>query len=153
MGAVRPVTQTRTGRPCGNCWAAAIASILEVPLEAVDWSAELAPEEIEPDGPDGEAGPRYHALREERLDALGVWILEVPVDNVAAWPADYFPPDAFVLGYGPNPDGVPHVVVWQGPPTAGRMVWDPNPLRRGLARLESVGFLILRGSRPCLASA
>lgn len=148
---MKPVTQTRTGRPHGNGWAAAIASILEVPLEAVDWSAGLSAEEIEPNGPDGDAGPRYLQRRAERLDDLGVWILEFLVDSLASWPPGYIPADAYALGYGPNPEGVPHVVVWQGSPTAGRMVWDPNPLRRGIVRLESLGFLVHTGAgRPAL---
>lgn len=40
------------------------------------------------------------------------------------------------MGY--NPDGIGHAVV----AVAGRMVWDPNPRRRGIVGADEVCFLL-----------
>jgi hypothetical protein len=140
---MKPVTQTRTGVPAGNCTEACIASILEVGLEEV------------PDLYDAASG-RAHVP--ERWQVLCDWLRSrgylwawgkfaprsLPTTFEAAWGESG--PDDWLLhlhwgGYhllgGPNPDGLPHCVVARG----GEVVWDPNPSRRGIVHADAMGIL------------
>lgn len=134
-----PVTQTRIGRPHGNCTEACIASVLEVGIDAV-------PDLYDPDHEWG--SPDF---RKAQFLRLHTWLLEVhglKYVQILAPPRRALPvfaellEDAFftthhlLMGY--NPDGVGHCTVG----LAGRMVWDPNPLRRGIVDADEVVYLL-----------
>lgn len=134
------VTQTRTGRPAGNCTEAAIASILEVPLEAV------------PDLFDPEADPEAEGWRDHRWKVVHDWLLAehgMKYVQIRRPPSEALPIIAQGIGeermrtthhllMGKNPDGVGHAVV----ALAGEVVWDPNPRRRGITDPDEVVFLL-----------
>lgn len=107
-----PVDQSRTGKPHGNCMAAAIASVLEIPLASVDFRCES----FETD---------WHEKRDAALARIGLALVELPLDpeHLRLWD-DLYPGGHFLVGVT-NPDGIKHVVVWH----RGRIVHDPNPDR------------------------
>lgn len=105
---MKGVTQTRD-----NCWMAAVASILEIPLELIDF----APEDfIGKPCPSGSPESEMHNAINARLRALG-WTTahlgtRVPRGwSVAVGPSPRNPEDHAVVAY----NGVP--------------VWDPHPSR------------------------
>lgn len=127
-----PVFQTRFGRPLGNCWAACIASILELPLEAVDWSADMTADEIEPPGTD-DVSTEWIERRERKLAALGYWM-----SMFSRTPEMVFPREAHYLALGNLANGVGHVCVHRD----GQLVHDPHPGVGDLVTIELVGFLV-----------
>ena len=71
---------------------------------------------------------RQLPLRTDEFDVAG--IDEVPIDALP-WSEPH-------LISGHNPDRILHMVVG----VDGKMVWDPNPLRRGVTDIDGFGFLI-----------
>lgn len=147
-----PVTQVRTGYGRGQCTEASIASLLEVPLEAVPdiWAGPHVPL----DAPGSEHQPlaltvkmwewlkREHGvmlcgikLRERAPTIREAWLRSdglFPFDwSEAAW-------SRFHIACGPNPDGVEHCVVCE----RGELAWDPNPSRRGIVACQFVQWLV-----------
>ena len=131
-----PVDQTIfVGGPdgrIGNCWPAAVASALDLPLEAVPhfWA------EADAAGEDDEGWGRYHTFLRERglrLEFRGALDVE--------WPA---PEDCVVFGVGPSPRDVQHMVLldrW------GNLAHDPHPSRAGLTSLAYIEVMA-RDPRP-----
>lgn len=131
---MKPVFQTRFGRPLGNCWAASIASLLEVPLESVDWSADMTAEEIEPPGTD-DVSVEWLRRKEEALRRLGYWESRVPwSEQVIA----QLPAGAHYLALGYIANGAGHVCVYRD----GVLVHDPHPEVGGLVSIDSLCFLV-----------
>lgn len=137
------VTQRRTGASRGQCTEAAIATLLGVELDDVPdlWVLSGCPE----------GGVDVDRSRE--LEALYAWIkswglilawgefppMDLPMDpGVFGSSGEVLPWDEPHLLGGDNPDGLPHMVVGQ----AGRVVWDPNPSRRGIVSVDAAGFLL-----------
>lgn len=115
---MKPVDQTTFGMPEGNCFAACVASVLEVPLDSVpnfcaekNWFERFA-----------------HWLRPKNL--LPVMFLTND--------AQAFVGDAFVLVGGDAARGHKHSVVYCG----GVMVHDPHPDRAGLITIEDVMLFV-----------
>lgn len=152
---VIPVDQIRTGRGRGQCTEASIASVLEVPLEAVPdlWAGPEVPE----DAPDEDHQPmelreRLWAwmLKEFGVVEIGVHFTDYPRNPLSAWAAavqffqDHFgidltkPEHEYQLLIGPNPDGHSHQVVGH----RGIVVHDPNPSRRGITECTHVAWLL-----------
>ena len=121
-----PVDQDRFGLPDGNCLAACVASLLELPLAEVPHFA----------------GERWRADLDEWLRARGLWALMfVPgaatsLAEASAWL------DATVSGFcivsGQAARGLLHATVWRG----GDLVHDPHPDRAGLLDVEDVIVLV-----------
>ena len=125
---MRRVLQTRTGVPDGNCTAACLASIFEVPLDKVPdprWPADIPWREGQDKGQD-KITPRAKLAVEKRgqvfqdfLARYGLYSINVKTDG----------PGGFLLGYTmgvvTNPRGLPHAVVCYN----GKIEWDPNPLQ------------------------
>lgn len=119
---VKPQTQTIFGSENGNCFAACLASILELPVDEVpnfceteDW-VERTNKWLEPRG----------------LFFLAVGIPEEEAVLLHLNRAGYH----VIIGEGPR--NCPHSVVG----FAGRMVHDPHPSGAGLERNLEYGFLI-----------
>jgi hypothetical protein len=108
---MKPVDQTSFGEPDGNCYAACIASILELPVEAVPILCK------EPD------------WRERTRDFLAGFGLDVLILQFPADPGDWaWMPDCYHIMAGTSDRGLRHAVVGR----AGRMVHDPHPDKTGL---------------------
>jgi hypothetical protein len=131
---VRPVLQTRFGRPLGNCWAASIASILELPLEDVDWSADMTADEIEPPGAD-DCSEEWKARLEAKLVRLGYWMA-----RQAYHEDQVMPKGVHYLALGILPNGIGHVCVYR----EGLLVHDPHPGLDPLKTIEEIAFLVRR---------
>ena len=117
------VQQTRTGAH-GNCFAACLASILEVPLDSI------------PDfGEDDE-------FLEDVADFLaehGLYYVQIQPED-SAFAAMCASGDIFHTIEGVSPRGGQHAVVG----LCGDMVWDPHPedgTGRGLVSVECFGLL------------
>lgn len=113
---VKPVTQSilhgdPSGRP-GNCLQAAVASLLELPLDAVPHFVEYE---------DWEERLRDFCL------AHGFRALMRP-------PTEHVP---YGMAWGPSERGVRHAVCW----VDGVIAWDPHPSRAGLLKVtELIAF-------------
>ncbi len=103
-----PVDQTAFGKPNGNCFQAALASLLELPLGEV-------PHVV------------VHADWFDRLTAwaLGQGVELVPLDT--AWT-----PRGYYLASGPAARGLAHTCVYRD----GVLAHDPHPDRSGLRSVE-----------------
>ncbi len=113
---MRGVYQTRLGFPHGNCFAAAVASILECTITEV------------PDVPAEAAEEQFYEIWNDWLAALNLRTITFHVRGLYEDPGD--PP--WARGYGvlnvrsllATPEReILHAVVW----LAGRVVWDPDP--------------------------
>jgi hypothetical protein len=104
---VIPVRQTRFGAPAGNCFAACIASILELPLSDLP----------DPDLADKDAWwlTWISWLRERNL-TLYVWEVNPDADIPHGYSILATRPPGLPAGYG-------HAVV----AFDGHVVWNPNP--------------------------
>lgn len=118
-----PVDQTRFGKPHGSCFAACIASILELPLAEVDFNG------------DTEDGDGWWRAMFAAIERVGWTYFEARIGD--GW-EQLMPKGVCFLASGSNPAGVAHTVVWR----EGAMVHDPNPSRAGIVKVEAVGFLI-----------
>src|SRR4051812_35729689 len=127
-----PVLQTRFGLanlndPPGNCWAACIATLLDLPLEAV-------PDEL----PHWQAGmPRWQSWRPyERamhhwLYMQGYMLIQTSADNRFEYcgPSSYFKFLCVMSGPSPRDPSMMHAVVAN---QDGELVHDPHPHGAGV---------------------
>lgn len=140
---IKPVTQVRTGDGAGQCTEATYASILGVELSEI------------PDllGPEGKRTYKQwvtvydYLMGEFGLKILTVFIPRTPIEDVE---------DAFDELRVHNdwlhelPWDKPHVILGLNPGSVGhmcvgvnrRLVWDPNPRRRGLTHIDGFEFLL-----------
>ncbi len=107
-----PVDQTAFGFPDGNCMSAAVASVLERPIETVPHF--------------GDVGWQQH---------LGDWLAPGGIIPVVSegWPDDY---NGYGVGLGMGPRGLQHAVVVEN----GQLVHDPHYSRAGL--VEWYGYVL-----------
>lgn len=117
---MNPVDQTRFAED-GNCFAAALASVLEIPLEEVP--------EFTEDG--------WLIEVNTWLQGRGLCYLEFPVHEQERWRTYYLKHAGFHLLLGDN-RGLCHAVVAK----AGVIVHDPHPSQDGLSKVTHAGFLI-----------
>lgn len=124
----------------GNCWASAIASILELPLSEVpnfevwfQWNDtfwyHLTNRFIHKKGYHLEYCREFRLfhpeiIKEEFKDAPPFYDIEEEKEKLK---------DQYYFVTGPSSRGVSHVVIYQN----GIMVHDPHPSREGLLELES----------------
>jgi len=135
---VIPVDQTVFGAPDGNCYSAALASILEIPLEDVPHFTKLVPYET--------TGPEWHRVTNEWALTQGFFLLALDAEaNIAVYQEADLPmpwADAYHLICGEarrGDDLIRHVVVGKG----GEMVHDPNSEHRnGLETVDLFEFLV-----------
>lgn len=116
-----PVDQTKFGLPDGDCFAACVASLLEMPLSEI---------------------PNFNKPTEDAWwFRFGEWMRvrgwhPVMLDNGGAGPGIAGP--CFSLVGGDSPRGVLHQTIWKD----GRMVHDPHPSRDGLNNVSDVILLV-----------
>lgn len=118
---MKPVYQTLTGRPFGNCMQAAIASILELSLEDV---------------PNFTMAMDMDEAVNEFLAPLGFGIVNMEPNEDYPWS-----PSGYHLLYGKSPRGLQHAVVAFN----GKIVHDPNRDGGGLETHECMGILYWLG--------
>lgn len=116
-----PVDQTTFGVPGGNCQSAALASILELPLEDVPHFAS---------GDDHSADTMWANVA-KWLELRGLYPINFLWEDIACRPSAYY------LLFGQSKDG-PHCVVAKG----REIAHDPNPARSGLLTREQGVVLI-----------
>lgn len=123
------VTQTLLGDDtmCGNCTEAAIASLLDLPIDAV---------------------PNLNAIPNRRLwvQHIQAWCLSR--SHYFVWfdfqwtngefDPPFLPRECLHLMSGTDPNGNPHMVVGQG----GLLLWDPSPDHGGITDVDGYGFLV-----------
>ena len=116
-----PVMQTQFGSPRGNCFAACIASILEVPLRTVPNFCEQE---------------NWREATNEWLKPMGLCYLDVTLPGDARDELVRFWQFHVISGDGPR--GLRHSVVG----FAGEIVHDPHPDGGGVAGDLEYGLLI-----------
>jgi len=119
-----PVFQTRYGNS-GNCYQAALASLLELPIDGV-------PDFVH------QYGPLWFEQCGQWLAARNLSIIEVRIPMLG--PSMIYMPEQpiYHLISGKSPRGLLHSVV----ALQGRMVHDPHPDGRGLVEPHSFDFLV-----------
>ena len=121
---VVPVTQTLFGRD-GNCYAACLSSILEIPIERGT----------------GTHGGHLDAVN-RFLATRNLAIVRVPY-RAEAWEKMNRGAWCVLAGRSPRGDFL-HAVVGRD----GRIVFDPHPSRSGIATLASVDLFVARPRFP-----
>lgn len=114
---MKPVDQTRFGRPGGNCFQAALASILEMPLEQV------------PDFCNMKRTDWESALNEWLYD-YGLFAMHVDLAKSEAVCLEWLTDNCLALAAVPSKTGSGglHSVVYH----KGRVIHDPHPDREHL---------------------
>jgi hypothetical protein len=129
---VTPVDQTKFGQGRGNCLAACIASLLDLPLDQVF------------DIPQGGKDPDYWDIVDRWLAERGLGLAYVNFEGV---PADLpptsratfrFPWGSHYMAWGPAARGLDHSVIY----CRGQLAHDPHPDRSGLIQVKQVAFLV-----------
>jgi hypothetical protein len=119
----------------GNCMQAAIASVLEYPLDAVPHFAAM------PEVGWWDAFLDYLGRLGLRLTMYADRFFETDVyldGLLIAAPLSEWPADRIVIANGMSPRGVRHSVIWQH----GEMIHDPHPSRAGLTEAPDEVWLI-----------
>lgn len=117
-----PIYQTIFDNKKGDCYAACIASIFEIPLESVP----------KPNGIDDDFWPIYHE-----------WFAKYNARVISVARGDFIPPDAYLVGTVKSPrfKDTDHAVVIYG----NKVVHDPHPDRTSerddLSEVFSIDFI------------
>ena len=114
---MNPIKQTKFGHH-GNCYAACLASILEIPIEAV------------PNVDDGE----------DWLEHIDEWLQICHGYTLLSFHAEtfYCVPAVHHIMIGKSSRGLNHAVVG----FQGKIVHDPHPNNKGLITIEGYEFLL-----------
>lgn len=87
---MKPVDQTLFGKEVGNCFAACVASLLEVPIERIDINA---------------ATDQWLENTQEFLKTLGLFYLEIRIDVAKSYPTyELFGAPCIFMGQSPRGD-------------------------------------------------
>lgn len=125
-----PIRQTRVGKG-GNCFQACVASILEMPLEAVPDFCNEYPED-------------WFLKLGDWLKPMGMSAIMIKYDDGADL-AEVLK-DQFVLAGGTSAvRSIPHEVIWMN----GKVIWDPAPERKGLKGRPD-DFIVFTLSEPAV---
>lgn len=132
---MKPVDQTKFGKPEGNCYAACLASIFEVPIEECPDYSDIAWGD-DNDFATAEGAAEWQRRTNEFLARFGVYECCLSVPGLLQ--GDWRPQGWTILG-GEGPRGLEHAVVGKGLD----MVHDPHPSREGLVRVKDVTFFVI----------
>jgi hypothetical protein len=132
-----PIDQTKVGPVEGNCWAACIASILELPIEEVpNFVVEYEGEYLKKteEWINGLVKTRLW-LKGHELGLVTVHCGNSPLGCIGT---------TYWIGVGKSPRGPDHAVVYHGED----LVHDPHPDKTGLEGIPWSGsFFVLRNPR------
>jgi len=124
------VDQTRFGKPDGNCMAATLASILEIPIETVD----------------------PHVINNSKwVNNLNKWLQEEYGLALVNTKHINFGYKGYLLLAGETPRGLLHSCVGQIVEGIFTVVHDPHPSRAGLIEITEVSVLAWTGIKPSKA--
>jgi len=136
-----PVDQLVLGDPTrGDCLRACIASLLELPAEAVPNFMEGLPVEWCPKAPLA-WGQAFRAATNAWLEPRGLAYFEIGfAEALPDWAWEVIPPAGYWIGLGEivAGSGDLHNVVMRG----RGLAHDPSPGRRGLERFVGIGLLV-----------
>lgn len=118
---MKPVDQTIFALPLGNCLQAAIASVLELPLEAVPNF--------------NEAGDEWYPRLYDWCADHGFGVIEYDVKNDAQIVA---PSAGYWIAGGLGARGILHAVVYEN----DRLAHDPHPSRSGIEEVQFMMFFV-----------
>lgn len=138
---MKPVKQTILRPPSGNCHAACLASILELPIDAVP--------QITGEDQSDEARNRRWSRLHATLEAMGLRMHSLERDENDKWPeviGEWRPEGYWLATHEPEVGVVNHVTVWRG----DRFVWNPYP---GMGEEEPKGKLVIIEWFECLDPA
>lgn len=110
----------------GNCLAACVASILEIPLDVIPKFEDMMVKNSD----------EWFEVFTDWLESLGFTIL--------TWENDTWLP-GYYLASGISERGVNHVVVYR----AGVLAHDPHPSRAGIKKVNQVWALLPLDPAPC----
>lgn len=120
-----PTKQTKLyspdGHHSGNCWQAALASLLDLPLWMVPDFSEMF----------GRTTDHWFERTQEWLRRM----FRVQIQRVDGHPVDELP--EFYLAIGKSPRGVSHVVIY----SRGQMVHDPHYSDAGVLAVDYCEYL------------
>lgn len=143
---MKPITQTVFGPKHGNCYAACIASIFEIPLETlpqVPQDEMVATMKYLPENPQWSIGNCYDAwwweMWDKWFDEAG--LLRYRMDYNKFAPRYYKQPAGYSIltGASPrNPGKMSHACV----AFDGKLVHDPHPDRTGLWSMEEFEIIV-----------
>lgn len=113
-----PVDQTIFDNQKGNCYAACIASIFEIPLESV---------------------PTPNGVAEDFWPTYNYWFEKGNARTTTLTRGDWIPPEAYLIGTVKSPrfEGTDHAVVVYG----NRVIHDPHPDKTSLGDISLVTHL------------
>lgn len=135
------VTQDREGSPFGSCLEAVVATMLNVPIEAI-------PDvRLEPGACDETSCPALdvrHAFLEDWLKRTYgiVWVSGAGSRPPAAY-GNMIAGPLYWFASGPSDRGLNHIVIYAD----DRLAWDPYPTRTGLLRVDTWGVWLLPSER------
>lgn len=125
---MKPIDQTTFGKGTGNCMAACVASVLELPLDAI---------------PDLRGDHQYAILSSWLMTLdLGIFSLGfAPALPLADFTSRHtFWGTGFAIAGGKSPRGdFGHAVVMR---YDGKIVHDPHPSRAGIENIDGVDFIV-----------
>jgi hypothetical protein len=123
-----PIDQTITGPEDGNCFAACLASILELPIEQVPNICHL--------------GEDWLTDCNKWLRRFGFWMVPMLIEGVNMQTQEREPwkPEGWHIIAGDNQNGDRHAVVGYN----GRTMFDPNPNRKGLKNITEYYVFVSR---------
>lgn len=124
---MKPVMQTVTGTS-GNCMAACLASILELPIEAVPNFCDAGPDDTD----------YWNACR-AWLRQFGLGIITLTFTSPAQWMQLRLSGYHIVSGPSPRLEGMHHATVWH----KGKLAHDPHPDQTGILAPEDMCMLYL----------
>lgn len=120
---MQPVKQTRFGHLFGNCFAACVASIFELPLDQVPHFMVN----------------RNNTANECWFEDFGRWLQRTFGSTPVMLTGELgTPSSALCIASGPAKRGFNHAVIWQN----GRMVFDPHPDNTGLISVTDYIYFI-----------
>lgn len=137
---MKPVDQTRFNEE-GNCLAAVFASLLEVPIEEVDFSCHLL-------------GYDWYVHVNEKLKPFGVMYIGVGTCDDRHGRIQLNLPDAQYFIASGTTERHPtrhHAMIWQQQKERVVPIHDPHPSRAGLLTIEWIGMLVPRYSAESIA--
>jgi hypothetical protein len=143
---MKPVTQNKFGHPHGNCYAACVASIFEVPIETLpqlpeDDAVVIAKYQTDANKEHWDIGNYYDAWWWEMWDA---WFKEQGLSrfrmDYKLFDTRYYKqPPGYSILVGESDRGFKHATVALN----GKLVHDPHPDRTGLTTMEQFEIITL----------
>lgn len=120
--------QTKFGDAEGNCFAACIASLMELDIADVPDFSQVKDKDNNP----------IHWL-----DAVDKWLWDRGMRMIVALP-EYYPDNCYYMAWGKSPRGFEHSVLYYN----GEMKHDPHPDGTGIVQVVDIAYFVQRFTKP-----